>query len=136
LQPALEWLAGDVGRRFCVTVRLECTGDLEDVPDRHRTCVYRIVQEALTNCARHAQATSALVTVARRGNALELSVRDDGRGIDPIRRRAGLGLRGMEERVKELEGRMLIESGAGAGTLLVVHLPVPLGEVPRASIAG
>ena len=136
LRPALEWLARDVGRRSGLNVRLDCARDLDDVPDRYRTCVYRIVQEALTNCARHAQATSAVVMVARRGETIELSVSDDGRGLDPIRRHTGLGLRGMEERVKELEGRMVIESDAGAGTLLLVHLPVPIAEVPRESVAG
>src|SRR5688500_14348851 len=54
LQPALEWLVRDFRRRFSIAVDLTVSGELGTLPDQHRTCVYRIVQEALTNCARHA----------------------------------------------------------------------------------
>jgi len=65
-------------------------------------------------------------------------VRDDGVGFDPARRREGLGLRGIEERVKELDGAMSIVGTAGKGTTLTIHLPVPASvtEAPLARASG
>jgi DNA-binding NarL/FixJ family response regulator len=73
---------------------------LGDLPDQYRTCIYRIVQETLTNCVRHAQASRVDVTLVREGDRLELRVADDGVGFGP-ERRDGLGLLGIEERVRE-----------------------------------
>jgi signal transduction histidine kinase len=100
--------------------------------------VYRVVQEALTNCARHAHAKNVKISVQARDGHLQVSVTDDGVGLNPIRRRSGLGLRGIDERVKELEGTMTISRGAGGGTAVAVQLPLPAGNtaVPRARAAG
>jgi signal transduction histidine kinase len=125
LQAALEWHVRDFSGRFGVNVDLNMDGDLDVVPDRHRTCVYRAVQEALTNCIRHAKATSVKVTVTGRAQQLDVSVTDDGIGLDPARRRNGLGLRGIEERVNELHGTMTIRHAAGNGTTLAIRLPLP-----------
>jgi len=77
------------------------------------------------------------VAVARTGPGLEVSVVDDGAGFDPTQRRTGLGLRGIEERVKELGGTMTIGSAAGAGTRFAISLPWPADEeVPLARVAG
>ena len=100
-------------------------GDVASLPDKHRTCVYRVIQEAMTNCARHAQATTILVEVTSHEGQLLVSVTDDGIGLDPDRGRRGLGLRGIEERVKELRGSMTISRRGGAGTTVSVLLPVP-----------
>lgn len=123
LQPALEWLVRDFRRRFGIAVELSLSGELELLPDQYRTGVYRIVQEALTNCARHAHASRVLISVGLAQNTLELSVTDDGVGIDP-RRARGMGLIGMEERVRELHGTFRIQSRPSAGTALHVTLPV------------
>ena len=123
LQPALEWHVRDFTQRYGVDVDLSVSGDLDALPDRHRTCVYRSIQEALTNCVRHAHAGHIQIMVTGSGNRLEVSVIDDGIGFDPARRRGGLGLRGIDERVKELNGVMTVSSPAGAGTALAIHLP-------------
>jgi signal transduction histidine kinase len=138
LQAALEWHARDFMARYAVTVDLQVEGDCDALPDRHRTCVYRIVQEAMTNCARHAEARSIRISVKAADGLLRLSVSDDGVGIDPANRPRGLGLRGIEERVKELRGVMTISSDGGRGTTLMVQLPLPLPlqEAPRARAAG
>jgi signal transduction histidine kinase len=138
LQPALEWHVRDVSRRYGMDVELTVSGDLDALPDRHRTCVYRAVQEALTNCVRHAAAKSVKVNVSGRDDRLEVSVADDGIGLDPVRRRDGLGLRGIEERVRELHGTMTIVGGAGTGTSIMLSLPVPAAETeaPVARAAG
>jgi signal transduction histidine kinase len=138
LQPALEWHVRDLGRRFGVPIELVVNGDFDDLAEPHRTCVYRSVQEALTNCVRHARASRINVTVTDRPDGLTLSVEDDGIGLDPARRAGGLGLRGIEERVRELHGSMTIQSASGAGTTLTIHLPLPerSAEVIRARAAG
>ena len=138
LQPALEWHLRDLTRRYGVDVELTADGDFDALPERYRTCVYRAIQEALTNCIRHAEARSIKVTVTGYDDRLDVSVTDDGIGLDPARRHDGLGLRGIEERVKELHGTMAIDGAAGEGTTLMIRLPLParITEVPRARATG
>jgi signal transduction histidine kinase len=135
LEPALEWLARDFTRRSHVPVELVVSGPLEALGDQHRTCAYRIVQEALTNCVRHAKATQISVTLRADADALSVSVRDDGVGLDPGRRARGFGLRGIEERVRELGGSIQLSSGIGKGATLSVQLPLST-ETIRARAAG
>ena len=137
LQPALEWHVRDFRRRFGIPVDLSLSGDLDTLPDQYRTCVYRIVQEALTNCARHAQATRVTVDVRYDRNTLELLVADDGVGIDPSRTR-GVGLLGIEERVRELHGIFHVARRSTRGTELRATLPVtsPIEEAQLARAAG
>jgi len=138
LQAALEWHVRDFIARYAVDVELEMNGRFDAVPDGHRTCVYRVVQEALTNCVRHATAQSIKVRVVDHADRLDVSITDDGVGFDPARRRDGLGLRGIEERVKELQGAMTMGSAAGEGTTLAIRLPLPerTPEVALARAAG
>jgi signal transduction histidine kinase len=82
-----------------------------------------VVQETLQNVSRHSGARSATVTVRQTDESLMLMVEDDGCGFDPGRTR-GLGLLGMEERVKQLGGRLEIQSLPGKGTVLRVTLPI------------
>lgn len=128
LQPALEWQARDFTRRARVPVDLTVSGPVDDLTDQHRTCAYRIVQEALTNCVRHAKASKIAVAVRATDAALEVSVSDDGVGIDPRRRAGGFGLRGIEERVRELGGTITLSSPSGQGATLAVHLPLTSQE--------
>jgi signal transduction histidine kinase len=117
LEPALEWYVRDVSRRCGVPIELSMEGDFDHLPEPHRICVYRAVQEALTNCVRHARASRIGVTVIQQPGGLVASVTDDGVGIDPARRGVGgLGLRGIEERVRDLDGALTIRSSSGAGT--------------------
>lgn len=137
LQPALEWHVRDFTRRFGLPVELQVSGALETLPDSHRTCVYRVIQEALTNCARHAAATRVTVRVNGGTDALEVAIADNGVGLHPDRRRHGLGLRGMEERVRDLGGAMMVNTSGAAGTTVVIRLPVPAAaEAPLARAAG
>lgn len=137
LQPALEWHVRDFRRRFNLPVDLSITGDLSMLPDQYCTCLYRIVQEALTNCARHARASTIAIAVKYDHAALELSVSDNGGGLDPSRTR-GMGLIGIEERVRELHGSFQVTNRPQGGTALEVSLPVvtPLQEAPLARAAG
>jgi signal transduction histidine kinase len=136
LQPALEWHVRDFRRRSNMRVELSLGGDLNALPDQHRTCVYRIVQEALTNCARHSQARRADISLRHEPGRLELMVSDDGVGLDQSQTR-GMGLLGIEERVRELHGTFEVRPVEGGGTQLLVTLPVPVAEEAQlASAAG
>ena len=138
LHAALEWYVRDVISRYGLNVELRVEGDFDALPERHRTCVYRSVQEALTNCVRHAKAHSVQVSVVSDGEHLDVTVVDDGVGFDVSRRQAGLGLRGIEERVKELHGTLTIDRAGGGGTRLAIRLSLTTSaaEVPLARAAG
>jgi signal transduction histidine kinase len=124
LVPALQWQAREVAKRTGLRVHVAATGLAEDLPDEHKTSIYRIVQEALHNCSRHAEATTVRIVVRREADSLLLTVQDDGKGFNPQLER-GLGLVGMEERVAHLGGALRIDSHPGRGTLLSVELPLP-----------
>lgn len=125
LQAALEWCVRDVTRRSGVDVSLTIDGDIGSLPDRHQTCVYRVVQEALTNCIRHSGARAITVNVTGAADHLRVQVADDGVGFERGMQREGLGLRGLEERVRELNGQLSIASEPGQGTSLTLDLPRP-----------
>ena len=138
LQAALEWHVRDFMGRYAINVDLNIEGDFAALPDKHRTCVYRVVQEAMTNCVRHAHAETIHIRVTALERQLNVWVIDDGVGLDPARRRDGLGLRGIEERVKELEGTVTISREPAGGTTLAIRLPIPaqIEETPLARAAG
>ena len=87
--------------------------------------MYRIVQEALTNVVKHADAARASIVVTRKADGVLVMIEDDGRGFDPRRLgRRGLGLLGMRERVELLDGSLQVEAEPGQGTTLIVSLPM------------
>jgi signal transduction histidine kinase len=111
-------------------VRIVDTGSSREVPQALGQVVYRVVQEALTNIIRHANATGAVVTLDRGQDALTVTVGDDGQGASEFT--AGNGIRGMSERAAEWEGRLNVTSpGPGAGTVVTVVLPWPRSAEPE-----
>ena len=98
-------------------------GVSDDLPEQYKTCVYRVVQEALNNCARHAGANTVRIIVRQGEDHLMLSIQDDGGGFQPELHR-GLGLLGMEERVTHLNGSLELDSEPGRGTLIAISLPL------------
>jgi len=123
LAPALEWQAREVSKRTGLRVHVAAEESVGDLPDALKTCIYRVVQEALHNCARHSQARAVKVVVEQESSKIVLTVEDDGRGFD-TRRVRGLGLVGMEERVNHLGGVFHVRSRPGAGTKIAVELPI------------
>jgi len=119
LAPALDWLARDVSRRSGLQVNIETSGDLEKLPEPLLVCVYRVVQEALNNTVKHAKAEKARVQVRGERQDVRLRIQDDGVGF-ANRPTNGLGLAGIEARVKELGGTIEIRSTPGGGTDLQV----------------
>jgi signal transduction histidine kinase len=127
--PALETLVERAAALSGVDIRLDMDLRYEagDHPERLapsiETIVYRVVQEALTNMAKHAGAAAASVTVAERNGTVEIAVTDDGRGFLPEAASEGFGLIGMRERIRLAGGRHEIESAPGRGT--TVHAWIP-----------
>jgi signal transduction histidine kinase len=134
LEPALAWQAREFSRRYNVPVDLSVDGDLERLPDPQRTCVYRVVQEALTNCAKHSAATEIEVKVVRGRTRLDVSVRDNGVGMSLPANHSGLGLTGIKERVKDINGSASIETRPGGGTVVHITLPVPATDSSKEDI--
>ena len=120
---AIEWQAREVSRRGEMEVEVKAEGVPDEMREDCKICIYRLVQEALNNAARHAGAKHAWVELRRADGKIEVTVRDDGAGFDPKRSR-GLGLMGMEERVRRLGGTLQVESKPGAGTTVRAELPV------------
>jgi signal transduction histidine kinase len=121
LVPALKWQAREVSKRTSMDVSV--AADLsDDLPDDFKTCIYRVVQEALHNCASHARAKTVRIRVQQEPGRLHLSVQDDGQGFDS-RLVKGLGLLGIQERVAQLAGKCVVHSEPGNGTILTVELP-------------
>ncbi|HVM60254.1 MAG TPA: PAS domain S-box protein [Verrucomicrobiae bacterium] len=122
LNAALEELCREFAQRSGLTIRYQ-GAETASLTDMASTSLYRVVQEALTNVAKHAQAQHAEVRLAADGRVLSLSVSDDGRGFDAAPSRTGLGLEGMRERIDQLGGQLEIETQPGKGTRLLAQIP-------------
>ena len=127
LPAAIEWQAKTFESRHGIRVDVQQDGMAKRVPRAVELAAYRIVQEALTNVAKHARAAKCRISLRRQDGDLEIAVEDDGRGFDPTdmdETQRGLGLAGMRERVALLDGRVALESTRGEGTRVRVRLPV------------
>jgi signal transduction histidine kinase len=124
---AIQRLCGDVAAKSGLVVDFHATREVERMSRELESCLYRVVQEALTNVIKHAGATNVSVLLAPGEHELTLIVEDDGAGFDPAGAHSGrLGLVGMRERVGLVNGLLTVESAAGAGTTL--RVTVPLGS--------
>ena len=123
LVAAVEWYAREMSRRGEIEVEVRAENVSEALPDPVKVCVYRIVQEAVNNVQRHAKAKNAVVELEQTTDAIRVKITDNGSGFDPKRAR-GMGLLGMEERVKRLGGKIEIDSRPGTGTTIRAELPL------------
>ncbi len=131
LTASLEVLAREFADQTGIAVHTRL--DAVDLAPPHQLTAFRLVQESLTNSARHGHARSADVVLRDAGAQVEVSVRDDGRGFDPAEvRPATHGLAGMRHRVEAAGGRLLVESSPGAGTRVMALLPVRSDVTPPA----
>jgi signal transduction histidine kinase len=135
IQPALEWLVDDFASHAGIAATLLVEDDTIVLDEDSETTVFRIVQESLTNVARHADATEVTVTLGSVGEVCLVTVQDDGVGFNPARVcKTSLGLLGMRERVWMVGGDIEIDSAPGKGTTVVVRVPLDKrsGQSPRA----
>lgn len=132
LAAALEWLAQEFSQRSGVEVKLDLDdGGCSDgtVDEARATALFRIVQESLTNVARHAGASQVRISLKQADGQLLLEVQDNGRGMPAAAQYAGrFGLLGIRERAYLFGGLLRIASQPGAGTTITVTLPLPAAE--------
>jgi signal transduction histidine kinase len=125
LVPALERLTHGFAEQTGIAVDLEAGGITERLPVEVETAIYRIVQEALTNVVKHAQASSISVVLTRSDGRIKAVIEDDGTGFEPEARSGdGVGLVGMRERIELLDGSLAVESSPRSGTTVAVEVPV------------
>ncbi len=124
LGAAIERLADTYSRRTGIAIDVHVTGVTERLPEDIETALYRIVQESLTNVAKHAGAARASVTVHRGPHSVAAVVEDDGTGFDPATITPGLGLSSMLERAELVSGTVRVESRPDGGTTIAAEVPL------------
>jgi len=124
LGAAIEWQAREISRSTGVQISVESSGLTAELPDDHKTCVFRIVQEALNNVCRHANADSVEISLATADRWVLVVIQDNGRGFHTGQTK-GLGVIGMQERAESLGGTLAIHSEPGKGTRIEARVPVP-----------
>ncbi len=126
LEPALKWQAREFSRRFEIPVNVQIDGEMEKVPPQHGVCLYRVIQEVLTNCAKHAQARHIQIAVHAAESSVSASVEDDGVGFKTQSKghSLGIGLLGIAERIREMRGTLYISSEPLRGTRVDIQLPI------------
>lgn len=131
LPAAIESLAEDFHQHFGITCRVQCDDDLE--PDADTSlALFRIVQETLTNVAKHAHASLVVVRLRREKGSIALELRDNGRGVSEadMTKPKSFGLRGIRERVHSLAGEFAISAGEHGGTYIRLRVPEKRGTEP------
>ena len=133
LSPALEWAAEEFEARTGIKCRLDLPEDDVVVDQERATALFRIFQEALTNVARHANATEVQARFAREDSDLTLEVHDNGQGFDDkqLSGQRSLGILGMQERALILGGEFTITSAPGKGTTVRVRIPEARRKPPE-----
>jgi signal transduction histidine kinase len=130
LASAIRWCTERTLEPLGIAVRCEFSGLESRLPPELETTLFRVVQEAVNNIARHAGADTVLIQCAVRDAVATVEIEDDGRGFDPARpaptEGTGLGLAGMRERVTLLGGTLAVESAPGEGTRLCASVPIPV----------
>jgi signal transduction histidine kinase len=141
LESAVRWYIDGFAQRSKIQVDLDLPERLGRFSRELETAIFRIIQECLTNIHRHAESPTASIRIDRSDKEIRVEVKDQGRGIPPEKQAAlsvdgkpGVGLRGMRERVRQLGGRLEIESrGSGKGTVVIAHVPLSQSSTTAAA---
>jgi signal transduction histidine kinase len=124
LESTIQWYLSTAGKQLGLDVSYEQVGKAVEIDQTTRIHVYRVLQEALNNVARHSGSKRAWVRLRCGADSLELEVEDHGKGLDPATTRRGLGLVAMRERVELLKGSLEFLTPPGRGTLVRVRVPL------------
>jgi PAS domain S-box-containing protein len=130
LYSAISWYVDGLRERSDLDIRLEIPKEFGRLPTDMELAIFRLVQECLTNVHRHSNSKTASIRMARESSQITLDIQDKGKGISPERLaeirsgRSGVGIRGMQERLRQFEGTINIESG-NFGTRILVTIPIP-----------
>ena len=134
LLPTLRWYIENYGKRWKIKTHYEATGFQQKLNPELETALYRVIQEALTNVAKHARADDVHIHLGCADSAIMVTITDNGTGFDPQEvlgadlQRRGYGIIGMQERVSSFGGRMDIRSRRGAGTQITIEIPLRNSE--------
>jgi signal transduction histidine kinase len=138
LVPALQWHLEDFIRRSGIACEFSEDGVEDTLPDAIKTCVYRVAQEALHNCEKHAAASNIRILLRRSEGMLRVEIEDNGCGFEldlqgmPMRD-AGLGILGMRERAARVGGSLALDSAPGHGTRVLLCIPLPSTAITDAA---
>jgi PAS domain S-box-containing protein len=139
LPAALGWYVQGLAERSGLDITLEISERFERLPRDMELVVFRVVQEGLTNIHRHSGSETARIRIYREGDAVCVGIRDQGKGMSPEKlaqiqaQGSGVGIRGIRERVRRLNGEMKIESGS-AGTTILVTIPLARNAAPTVGL--
>lgn len=127
MEDALDALLRDFEERNGINVQKTCSVTLRDLPDRTADMLHRVMQEAMMNIERHAQASKVEVSLSKNTRQVRMEIRDNGRGFNPnkLPPKTGIGLKNMAERIDMLGGKLRIDSTPGIGTLVRATVPLP-----------
>jgi signal transduction histidine kinase len=138
LSSALRMYLEGFAERSKIKMDLEVPSDLGRFPQEIETAIFRVVQECVTNIHRHSGSTVARVCISQINKHVRIEIQDSGKGISQAQQsdialgKAGVGIRGMKERVRQLGGSLKIDSqGEGKGTSVVAELPVEKTSAPN-----
>jgi len=127
----IDWHARQLGQHYSrIQVIQQIDVTEQEIPEAFKIVIYRVIQEALNNAARHSLADTVYIRLKRSGNYLETEVEDNGHGFDLEQvyeqgdHLSGLGLRSMQERVEIIGGSFSVHSRFGAGTRIRITLPM------------
>jgi PAS domain S-box-containing protein len=123
LVPAIDWLAQDFSQRWQIDCSLHVYSEDIQVDENYATHLFRIIQESLTNVARHASAFAICIKLEQLPDAIYLEISDDGCGFTLDNHTRGFGLIGIRERVQELGGTLRIETTLTLGTRIIINIP-------------
>ena len=125
VEMALNELVGQFSAEYGIRCNLELDEDTDRLSDSYGVILYRVLQESLTNIARHAEAQSIEVVLQHRDDGVMLKITDDGKGFDPSKvKSTSIGLIGMRERLLAVGGELEVCSELQNGTRVVAHLPI------------
>lgn len=142
LSSALRWYVDGFSERSKVKVNLDLSEELGRLPNEMELTIFRMIQECLTNVHRHSGSTSATIRLSQENDQVTVEVQDQGKGIPPDKQadlissdRAGVGFRGMRERLRKLNGTLEVQSDA-KGTTVIARVPFTIASDGTAAKSG
>ncbi len=129
--PALRWYTQQCAERTGLVIQFSGPEKFERLPLETELILYRVAQEGLTNAIRHGKAQNIDVRLEKDSNSIRLAISDNGKGFDAIAMDRGLGLVGIRERVGLLNGSFNLKTAPGAGTQLLIEIPLHKKELAK-----
>ena len=126
---ALRWYIKAFAKRTGIKLNFSADPAVEQLKSEPKTVIYRVVQESLTNVYKYANASRAGIIIRRTNDAIRLTIKDNGRGFQPdqlvisSKDKSGLGLLGMQERLRLVNGQFVVKSAPGKGTVIQALIP-------------